>query len=205
MNKFILLDQTARPGHSLLFTEYASETKLPVTIKNQTVSSYTDSYYQQPLVSATITFFQDTHSTQLLSATSPNFSTYTNKIKYNPTLDSFSFQSQTFNTSVFPLSAEELGKTTAFGDRSFSGISENFSSGIVSRAAANAKPYFTRTTGYYTNSNSNKYFKTLTVSSDGVCDIHNNILTFYLRYAFWLPSDISVSETLTDGYYSLKL
>lgn len=204
MNKFILLDQTARPGHSLLFTEYASETKLPVTIKNQIVSSYTDSYYQQPLISSTSTFFQNTHSSQLISALSPSVYTYTNEIKYNSNLDSFSFQSHTYNVSVFPLSASELGKSTAFGDRSFSGISENFSSGLVLAAAANAKPYFTRTTGYYTNSNSNKYFKTLTVSSGGICDIHNDILTFYFRYAFWLPSDTPVSTALTDGYYSLE-
>jgi len=204
MNKFILLNQTARSGHSLLFTEYASESALPGILNTPLVSNYTSSYYQTSLISPTVTFFQNTHSPQLISALSPTVPTYSNKLKYNPDLDSFSFQSQSFNTSVFPLSATELGKSTAFSDRSFSGVSSSFSSAPLLLTAANAKPYFTRTIGYYTDSNSNKRFNVLTVSSDGVCDIHPNIFTVYFRYAFWLPSDTAVSKNLIDGYFSLQ-
>ncbi len=204
INKFILLTQNVRPGHSLLFTEYTSTTALSESIKTVYASAYDDSYYHQSLIPSTVTFFKQNHSSQLVSALSPNYYTRSNTVKYDSANDSFSFNYQLYNVSVFPLSAAELGKSTDFSDCFFSGISSNFSSDAVSTAAANAKPYFTRTIGYYTDSSSRKRLRPLTVSSDGICDFNTNLSTFYFRYAFWLPSDTAVSESLTDGYFSLQ-
>ncbi len=204
INKFILLTQNARPGHSLLFTEYTSETALSSLIKTVSASNYTDSYYHQSFIGPTVNFFNQNHSSQIIAALSPTFSTRSNTIKYNSDKDSYSFHYQVANTSVFPLSAAELGKSTAFSDCYFSGISSNFSSGAASTTAANAKPYPTRTTGYYTDSSSQKRFRLLSVSSDGTCAFNTGLYTFYFRYAFWLPSDTAVSESLTDGYFSLQ-
>ncbi len=204
INKFILLTQDARPGHSLLFTEYTSNTALSTAIKTVSASAYTDSFYHQAVIPSTATFFKQNHSSQLVSALSPTYFTRSNTVRYDSGNDSFSFHYQLYTVSVFPLSAAELGKNTDFSDFSFSGISSNFSSGTVSTTAANAKPYPTRTTGYYTDSSSQKRLRLLSVSSDGTCDFNTNLSTVYFRYAFWLPSDTAVSDSLTDGYFSLQ-